>query len=217
MSKYSFQSKCIYLLQFPICFWESLFSLKPTSPKGDQHLISPYNVNKETVRPVRRISLLILGLDNKEYRVKKKNKHLITADLLAYDWEIQRNSFRQTNITLNTLFNKINFYTILKDIQYRCKVLLNIFQLNGHTIGFLSHQKTKKLTPHNSLQFDSEITCKMKQPYKNYFWNRINANSRMNARGGSYSFLGWGAQLRNDTTDCRVLVTLESHTSSQAG
>lgn len=107
MSKYSFQSKCIYLLQFPICFWESLFSLKPTSPKGDQHLISPYNVNKQTVRPERRIALLILGLDNKEYTVKKKiNKHLITADLIVYDWEIQRNSFRQTNITLrNILFS----------------------------------------------------------------------------------------------------------------
>ena len=87
------------------CFWESLFSLKPTSPKGDQHLISPYNVNKETVRPVRRIALLILGLDNREYRVKKINKHLITAHLLANDWEIQGNSFTQINITLNILFS----------------------------------------------------------------------------------------------------------------
>ena len=67
------------------CFWESFFSLKPTSPKGDQHLISPYNVNKETVRPVRRIALFILGLDNREYRVKKINISLLQTCLLMIE------------------------------------------------------------------------------------------------------------------------------------
>ena len=45
--------------------------------------------------------------------------------------------------------------------------MLNTFQLNGHAIGFLSHQKTKKLTPYNS--FSVILRLKWNDPTKTIF------------------------------------------------